>query len=58
MDAALREYVQDSSNVVDKRHAQDITNSPLKMSFYVTLFNWKQKRQQLERKVKADNEAL
>ncbi|KAJ7927542.1 hypothetical protein B0H13DRAFT_2312484 [Mycena leptocephala] len=58
MDAALREYVQDSSNVVDKRHAQDITNSPLKMSFYVTLFNWKQKRQQLERKVKADNEAF
>ncbi|KAJ6588847.1 hypothetical protein B0H19DRAFT_1101444 [Mycena capillaripes] len=56
MDAALAEYASANSDVVDKRHALDITRSPLKMSFYVTLYNWKHKRRELERQVKAQNE--
>ncbi|KAJ7754457.1 hypothetical protein B0H16DRAFT_1542409 [Mycena metata] len=56
MDAALAEYATSTSNVVDKRHALDITRSPLKMSFYVTLYHWRHKRGGLERQTKAENE--
>ena len=55
MNAALAEYAADSSSVVDTRHAADIIRSPQKMSFCVALYNWKYKRQVLERQVKADN---
>ncbi|KAJ7485374.1 hypothetical protein FB451DRAFT_1229477 [Mycena latifolia] len=56
MNAALAEYSRESSNVVDERHKLDISRSPLKMSFYVTVYNWKHKRQLLEREVKTRNE--
>ncbi|KAJ6595755.1 hypothetical protein DFH09DRAFT_1135523 [Mycena vulgaris] len=56
MNAALAEYSREPSSVVDHRHALDISRSPLKMSFYVTLFSWKHKRQLLEREVKIKNE--
>ncbi|KAF7344587.1 hypothetical protein MSAN_01940800 [Mycena sanguinolenta] len=58
MDAALAEYAADSSSVVDQRHATDIDRSPQKMSFYVALYNWKYKRQALERQVKVGNKAF
>ncbi|KAJ6488029.1 hypothetical protein C8R45DRAFT_264013 [Mycena sanguinolenta] len=58
MNAALAEYGADSSTVVDTRHAADSIRSPQKMSFYVALYNWKHKRQVLERQVKADNKAF
>ncbi|KAJ6473526.1 hypothetical protein C8R47DRAFT_1144696 [Mycena vitilis] len=56
MDAALVEYETENSNIVDKRHALDVTRSPLRMSFYVALHNWKHRRQVLERHVKEHNE--
>ncbi|KAJ7512674.1 hypothetical protein B0H11DRAFT_1946827 [Mycena galericulata] len=56
MKAALDEYSLDNSNVVDERHNIDVARSPLKMSFYVTLYNWRHKRQLLERQVKQDND--
>ncbi|KAJ7185552.1 hypothetical protein C8R46DRAFT_982211 [Mycena filopes] len=56
MDAALAEYATAASNIVDARHAQDITRSPLKMSFYVTLYHWRYKRLGLERSVRATND--
>ncbi|KAJ7126137.1 hypothetical protein C8R44DRAFT_781112 [Mycena epipterygia] len=58
MNAALGEYARDISTVVDQRHALDIARSPLKMSFYVTLYSWKHKRHVLERQVKADNDTF
>ncbi|KAF8136000.1 hypothetical protein K438DRAFT_1738533 [Mycena galopus ATCC 62051] len=58
MDAALAEYAGDSSSAVDKRHADDITRALLKMTFYVTLHNWKLRRQALERQVRTENETF
>ncbi|KAJ7155483.1 hypothetical protein C8R43DRAFT_1000071 [Mycena crocata] len=58
MDAALAEYAVASSNVVDQKHRLDIVRSPLLMSFWVTLYNWRCKRQQLERQVKIRNDAF
>lgn len=58
MEKALREYGRESPDVVDKRHEQEISRSPLKMSFYVTLYNWKLKRQLQQRQVKKRNDAF
>ncbi|KAJ7728423.1 hypothetical protein DFH07DRAFT_851162 [Mycena maculata] len=58
MNAALAEYGAASSTVVEERHSTDITRSPLKMSFYVTLFTWRQKRLELERQVKQQNDTF
>ncbi|KAJ7033751.1 hypothetical protein C8F04DRAFT_1002688 [Mycena alexandri] len=58
MEAALAEYATSPSNVVDTRHALDIARSPLKMSFYVTLYHWRHKRGGLERQIKAENETF
>ncbi|KAJ7266961.1 hypothetical protein B0H12DRAFT_1179422 [Mycena haematopus] len=58
MDAALAEYEVENATIVDARHADEVARSPLKMKFYVTLYNWKRKRLQLERQVKADNKTF
>jgi hypothetical protein len=58
MAAALVEYNVDTPDVVNRRHEVDISRSPLKMSFYVSLHIWKYQRQQLAKDVRSHNDNL